>query len=768
MALSGFLFVFMMILSAFFIYSVMRVHYLVFELTDYSFMDRNDSAKGTGFAKLVELLFAPFQELRPLSEWQAKKIKRLSEQLIVERENAKRFNMLSLLRLELDDFHDDPVAAQLVVNTIEKYFEAALVAILLYDIEAHELSAYAIGGKLKAYVPASYRQSVEVGTLGRAARLQKVQVINDTSADRDYINLSGEQIASEVFVPLIHYGHLKGMLMVGVKKKDAFSAADIRILEAVAQELLKTWERSGHNRRMSRLIQSNISFSTSLEPQSAIEEITQVARDALLARFVFVTLLDQEGTFTRIASLGYAPNVQKYLSRDLAENHLLKAALDLETPYRVRDVRRYKDTASLSLDYNMLRGLIMIPIRLHGVSIGAILAFGKQGGIFFTEKDEFLANLLATQAAAAIESSWLIQELRSNATTTTLLYQLSVGIIQTDTIRDAARLIAETAQRLTKAASVGIIIFSLERKIETALEITAKGLVLGKTVPLEFAEQTLATGESITVSSGELSAHIYLPIQTSLRKYGVLWIEFQESERKAASQAQTLQTLANQAAMALERAMLLLDLRRKADELKGAFQTLQSTYDQTLIALMSALDARDQETEGHSSRVGEIACRIALEIGLDTTQITILRRGALLHDIGKIGVSDNILHKPGPLTNDEWRIMRQHPEIGARIVRGIPFLEDTMSIIRHHHERWNGSGYPLGLEGEEIPIAARIFAVADVFDALTSIRPYRNTATHEDALGYLVRNAGVLFDPHVVTVFETLLANGEMDSLVAA
>lgn len=763
LSVGGFLFVFSLILSLFFVYLVMRVHYLLFELADHSLQDGTEHVKGAGFEKLAEFLFAPFQELRPLSEWQAKKIKKLSEQLIIERENAKRFNMLSLLRNQLDDFLDNPVAAQLVVNTIEKYFQAELAAILLYDIEAHELSAYAIGGRLKAYIPASYRQSVDVGTLGRAARLQKVQVINDTSVDRDYINLRGEEIGSELFIPLIHHGHLQGVLMVGVKEKGAFSAADIRILESVAQELLKTWERSGHNRRMRGLIQSSISLSTSLEPQSAIEEITQVARNALLARFVFVTLLDQEGTFTRTSSAGYAPNLQQYLSRALIHNPLLKAALDLDTPFRVRDVRLYKEAPSLPLDHNMLRGLMMIPIRLHGVSIGAVLAFGKQGGIFFTEEDESLANLLASQAAAAIESAWLIQELRSNATTTTLLYRLSVGIIQTDTIRDAARMIAEIAQSLTQAAFVGIVLFSLEHKVETALQVTTEGLTMSKTIPLEFVEQTLATGESITLSSGDNSAYIYLPIQTSLRKYGVLWLEFHENERKAAAQAQTLQTLANQAAMALERTMLLLDLRRKAMELEKAFETLENTYDQTLIALTSALDARDRETEGHSARVGNIACRIATKFGLDTEQVTVLRRGALLHDIGKIGVSDNILLKPGPLTNDEWNMMRQHPEIGARIVQDIPFLEDTMPVIRHHHERWNGSGYPLGLSGEDIPITARIFAVADVFDALTSIRPYRQIATQEEAFGYLAENSGILFDPQIVAVLESLLKGGEIE-----
>ncbi len=604
--------------------------------------------------------------------------------------------------------------------------------------------------------------------LGRAARLQKVQIVNDTSQDDDYLNMQGEKISSEVAIPLIHHGHLTGVFMVGMEEKDAFSAADIRILEAVAEELLKTWEQASHNRRMRMLIHSTISLATSLDPQKAIEEITRVARETLQARFVFVTLLDQEGTFTRTSSAGYAPNLHHFLSRDLETNPLLDVALNAETLVRIRDVRKYECAPSITLDHNMLRGLIMVPIRLHGVSIGAILGFGKQGGVFFSKKDEALANLLASQAAAAVESAWLIQELRSTTVTTTLLYKLSFGIIQTDTIREAAREIAESAQKLTRAFSAGIVLFSLDRQVETALEVTADGTASGKTVPLEFIEQTLAIGETITFASDETSAYVYLPIQTSLRKYGVLWLNFANNERQASSQsqAQALQTLANQAAMALERVMFLLDSRRKTSELKAAYKKLENTYDQTLIALTSALDARDRETEGHSSRVGDIACRLGKEMGLSERELIALRRGALLHDIGKIGVGDSILHKPDVLTNNEWMIMRQHPEIGARIVRSIPFLEDTMPIIRYHHERWNGSGYPRGLEGETIPLMARIFAVADVFDALTSKRPYRRTSSNAEAFKYLRDNSDILFDPKIVDAFEKLLRRGEITSIL--
>jgi putative nucleotidyltransferase with HDIG domain len=217
-----------------------------------------------------------------------------------------------------------------------------------------------------------------------------------------------------------------------------------------------------------------------------------------------------------------------------------------------------------------------------------------------------------------------------------------------------------------------------------------------------------------------------------------------------------LQTLANQAAIALERSILLSESRRQAKQLEEAYEELEVTYDQTLTSLMSALDARDRETEGHSTRVSRLTCLLAEEIGLNGQQLKAIERGALLHDIGKIGISDTVLHKPGKLTDEEWKMMRIHPDIGARIVEGIPFLEDALSIIRYHHERWDGSGYPSGLKGDEIPIQARIFAVAVVFDALTSKRSYRSKSSAEEAIQYIKEHSGILFDPFIVEALTKL------------
>jgi len=192
---------------------------------------------------------------------------------------------------------------------------------------------------------------------------------------------------------------------------------------------------------------------------------------------------------------------------------------------------------------------------------------------------------------------------------------------------------------------------------------------------------------------------------------------------------------------------------RRTQELDGALRSLGEAYRTTLKALTSALEARDSETHGHSERVVNFSLRLGRELGLDAEQMRSLEFGSLLHDIGKIGVPDAILRKPARLSESEWVKMREHPLHGQKILRGIKFLEGAARVVAQHHEKWDGSGYPLGLRGEEIDLNARIFAVADAFDAITSDRVYRKGRGYDEALAELEAYCGRQFDPEVVAAF---------------
>lgn len=208
--------------------------------------------------------------------------------------------------------------------------------------------------------------------------------------------------------------------------------------------------------------------------------------------------------------------------------------------------------------------------------------------------------------------------------------------------------------------------------------------------------------------------------------------------------------LSHEIALALANARLHESLQRSHEELERA-------YDATIEGWSLALEMRDDETQGHALRVANLAVDLGRGLGIPEGELVHLRRGALLHDIGKMVVPDAILRKPGPLTAEEWDVMRRHPENGRDFLRKVAYLAPALDVPYCHHEHWDGSGYPSGLAGEQIPLAARVFAVADAFDALTSDRPYRAAWTAAEALGHIRECSGTQYDPDVVAAFLRLV-----------
>jgi putative two-component system response regulator len=194
-------------------------------------------------------------------------------------------------------------------------------------------------------------------------------------------------------------------------------------------------------------------------------------------------------------------------------------------------------------------------------------------------------------------------------------------------------------------------------------------------------------------------------------------------------------------------------LNEERSNLEHAHTELKAAYDATIEGWSRAMDLRDRETEGHTQRVTQLTLELAKEAGMNQEELVHVRRGALLHDMGKLGVPDAILHKPAKLTDEEWKIMRQHPQLAYDMLHPIAYLYPAIDIPYCHHEKWDGTGYPRGLKGEQIPLAARIFAIVDVWDALTSDRPYRRAMPEEDVLKYLKDQSGKHFDPQVAELF---------------
>lgn len=263
----------------------------------------------------------------------------------------------------------------------------------------------------------------------------------------------------------------------------------------------------------------------------------------------------------------------------------------------------------------------------------------------------------------------------------------------------------------------------------------------------DLGKVELTAGEREAVEGRGLTSVFYVPIVARARPEAVLIVGSPVVHEGFSQQQVALcRTLSAEIGYAIANARLYLAVESAARELRAA-------YDATLEGWSRALEMRDEETSGHTDRSAALAVELARRLGIPSHHLDSVRRGALLHDIGKMAVPDSILHKPGPLDDSEWLIMRKHPEFAYELLRGIGFLNSALDIPYCHHERWDGSGYPRGLSGEDIPLSARIFSVIDVYDALTSDRPYRSAWTRDAALEYIASEAGVQFDPRVVNAF---------------
>jgi PAS domain S-box-containing protein/putative nucleotidyltransferase with HDIG domain len=257
---------------------------------------------------------------------------------------------------------------------------------------------------------------------------------------------------------------------------------------------------------------------------------------------------------------------------------------------------------------------------------------------------------------------------------------------------------------------------------------------------------------ALLVKSEGFTQLLMVPLVSRGRVQGVLEVFGRAHMDSSPEWREALETLAGQAALAIDNAALMKDLQRSHSELASA-------YDATIEGWARVLDLRDKETEGHSQRVTEMTVRLARSLGISEAELVHVRRGALLHDIGKMGIPDGILLKPGPLSSEEWTVMRQHPEYAYEMLSPITFLRPALDIPLNHHERWDGTGYPKGLKGEAIPLTARIFAAVDIWDALSHDRPYRQAWSPEAVREHLASLSGSHLDPDVVRSFLALLSN---------
>ncbi|HEU5279152.1 MAG TPA: diguanylate cyclase [Gaiellaceae bacterium] len=405
---------------------------------------------------------------------------------------------------------------------------------------------------------------------------------------------------------------------------------------------------------------------------------------------------------------------------------------------------------------------VVVPLS-YGTRVVGVIVISKLGLNQFDEDDVRLLEVLAGHAAVALENASLYEAARREAERATALLEFSRELSSAEGMDEVVGRIVELSARtlgsprasvwlqdaageeIRVQATYGYTELDRERLARMHFDHeSAETLFAGKEPFVVSDEQRHAIDGAADVGVGEPFA--IAPLRLDGGRFGCIAVSTPQAGEFTERQLRLLAGVAHQSKLALANA--------------GNFRSLEKTFLETVEALANALEANDEYTSSHARWITDLSLKVGMNLGLDTRSLKRLELGALFHDIGKIGIPEAILSKPGPLTDDERRLVETHPELGERIIAPIDRLEEVRPIVRHCHERYDGMGYPDRKEGDEIPIESRIILVCDAYHAMTTDRPYRKRLPREEALRRLDEGAGTQFDPEVVEVCKRVLAEG--------
>ncbi len=572
---------------------------------------------------------------------------------------------------------------------------------------------------------------------------------------------------------LVVHGEVLGMLMLGNSAAPHAFVHDIEVARRYADlaaavvgnsRLFEQLERQAFEEQYA-LLDVSASLLGVMDLPAACETVMQTALRSLKADACSIYLADEEGASPRLAASTVEPHVAPIEGGGDTVELPVRYAMADRLPVVSSDLQRETRFAvGEGLKSAGFRAQLVVPMLRQDEVVGAIALQWRRTRDFSTREIR-TASLLGHQAALAAIQARLYQSVRQAQQELTRTNQELRGAYlrisrHASVIEDTTRITAEAVRNLDsdelfrRAAEFALRTVNAEDAwVVTVLDnqrrvwpATASGRprIAGGDERWEvILRRVVETQKPLRAGSrGKHPGVVAVPLLEAGRVVGAIVAAGPGQRLFTAEDVKLLAGLGNQTVLAGRNI--------------GLYRDLEAAYDATLAALVSALDVRDRETENHSQRVKRLTLEMGTELGYveNSPEWVELARGALLHDIGKIGVTDNILRKAGPLTPAEWREMQRHPEYGFKLLQNVPFLAGAAEIMYCHHERWDGGGYPRNLRAEEIPLGARIFSVADAFDAMVSNRPYRPARSFEAAAREVARCAGTQFDPGVVAAFQ--------------
>ena len=669
-------------------------------------------------------------------------------------ERARRLELLNLAARALNAIVDPEEVLSRILELAKEALGFQNVAVLVIDRRDMNLE---VRKALRPKEVEGLRIPVTQGVTGQVFTTGEPEIVADVTKDPRYIAGGMEGPRSEMVAPLKINGEIIGVLDAEAPGVEVYNPLDLEVFSAFAAQVATALRNAvlvqdleDQARRLKAITRTGLALNTIHNADDLLEKILEAASEALdLDRAAILLYYAAQSELVIHAARGYGDVLGKRIPMGEGVTGRVAATV---TPRLINDVTRdAKYIPGIQEGGSEMAVPLVVFDELYGV-----LDTESPAKDAFSQQDLALFQAFGAQAAVALYNARLFRRLevankrlkrnveemkRLNSELETYAAQITDANQHLETQIKQLTTLHQAGQAITSSLDLDATLKAILRMSEEIIQSSAGAIKLldAETGGLRVAAQS---GEYEEITDSLLK--VDLPLKIGERKIGEFELIRAAHRRIGTGEQQMLETLASQAAIAIENARLFGDTQR--------------VYYETLKSLAKALEARDDYTRGHSERVARMSRDVAQELGLDDDERNLIFNSALLHDIGKIGVRDAVLLKPRKLTEEEVEVIRQHPTFGNIILGPLKFLGSVAELVKYHHESYDGTGYPQGLKGEEIPLASRIIAVADAYDAMTSSRPYRAARSHEEALAEMKRVSGQQLDPMVLEAFFKVIA----------